>query len=158
MSRPKVEENGSSSKKINRSRVFILDKKTGEPKDLLSVQEYGEPWLLVLTDEDGRNRGKKFKRFKTARNTADKIREQHPDLEITIVSRRVGYGPPRSRISDDDLHEQNARGRLWCPFCRKFREFDIDPTWNWERCPICRIPTHNFHVIRNNPRLTWERV
>jgi len=81
----------------------------------------------------------------------------HPDSEYTIVSRQVGYGPPASRISDEELMKMNERGRWWCPYCRKFRVFEWDPFWGIDRCPICRVFMNNGHVLRNNP-LVVERI
>ncbi len=160
MSKRKADSKGSSTKvkHLPRSRVLVLNKETEEPKDILFVQTTGKPWLLILTDDVGRNRGKLFKTMKKARKAAKRIAKAHPDLEVTVVSRRVGYGPPRSRVSDERLREENDRGSLWCPYCRKFRVFDWDPTWDIDKCPVCRIPINNFHVIRNNPRLSWEHI
>ena len=111
------------------------------------------PWSLIVVDPDGKRRGKKFKSYKKAKRAMRSLQDRHPDSEYTIVSRCVGYGPPRSKISDEALEAQNSRGRYWCPYCRTFRVFDWDPAWGWNRCPVCLIPDHNWHVMRNNPRL-----
>jgi hypothetical protein len=136
-----------------RSEPLKVNKK-GKVINLLASQIAAKyPWRLVVTDIDGHNRGKKFKSYKKAKKAQKRLQQQHPDLEYTIVSLCVGYGPPRSKITDEDLQEMNSRGRYWCPYCRKFRIFDLDPYWNWNRCPVCRMPDHNWHVMRNNPRL-----
>jgi len=128
--------------------------KKGKPTRLLPVQQGKDPWRLIVTDPNGKNRGKTFASYKKAKKVVVKLQEKHPDSEYTIVSRQVGYGPPRSKISDEDLIEMNSRGRYWCPYCRKFREFEVDPYFSPERtrCPICHIPDSSWHVMRNNPR------
>ncbi len=128
--------------------------KDGEPT-LIHVQLRKDPWRLIVTDPSGKNKGKTFSSYRAAKEVIAKLKAQHPDSEYTIVSRQVGYGPPHSKITDEDLIEMNAHGKYWCPYCRKFRIFEIDPYFHKERsrCPICHIPDDSWHVMRNNPRL-----
>jgi hypothetical protein len=135
-----------------RSEPLILNKK-GNLKYPRQVQRGKEKmrWLLVVTDMEGRNKGKKIRRYREARKLVKTLKKRYPDYEYTIVSRQVGYGPPVSRVSDEDLLAQNHRGRYWCPYCRKFRVFDWDPWWSKSRCPVCRIFDDNWHVMVNNP-------
>lgn len=140
-----------------RSEPLILNKK-GNLKYPKQTQKGKEKmrWRLVVTDFEGRNRGKLFHRYSEAKIVIKALKKKHPDSEYTIVSRQVGYGPPASKISDKYLMAMNERGRWWCPFCRKFRVFDWDPFWNVDRCPVCRAFGNSIHVIRNNP-LVIER-
>jgi len=137
-----------------RSEPLILNKK-GNLKYPKAVQMGKKKirWRLVVTDFDGKNRGKLVRRYREAKKMVKVLQAQHPDFEYTIVSRQVGYGPPVSRVSHKALMEMNRRGQWWCPYCRKFREFDYDPFWNKSRCPVCRIFDNNFHVLANNPAL-----
>ena len=114
-------------------------------------------WKLVVTDFEGKNRGKLVRRYRDAKKIIEVLKKEHPDFEYTIVSRQVGYGPPASRLTHEYLWENNQRGRLWCPYCRKFRVFDWDPYWDVNRCPVCRIFDSNYHVLANNPLLA-ERM
>ncbi len=130
--------------------------KKGKVKDLKPSQKVYPPWRLVVVDPNGKRRGKVFKSYKKAKKTATKLKATHPDSEYTIVSRQIGYGPPFSKVSDEDILAMNARGRYWCPYCRKFRIFDWDPWWGakgQDRCPVCGTPESSWHVVRNNPRL-----
>lgn len=136
-----------------RSRVFKVNKDSGEP-DLLPAQQGKEPWMLVLS-KGYKNRGKRFSSYKEAKLAGATLSEKYPDHEVTIVSRQVGYGPPWSKLPDPKLLEINLRGMLWCPYCRKLREFHLDPLWELMRCPVCRIPDHDYHVTKNNPIL-WK--
>ena len=140
-----------------RSKPLKLNKE-GEPTVLLFVQQGKDPWRLIVTDPSGRSKGKTFSSYRKAKEVIAKMKEKHPDSEYTIVSRQVGYGPPQSKISDEDLVEMNSRGRYWCPFCRKFRIFELDPYHHTERlrCPICHMPESSWHVMRNNPRLVLK--
>ena len=135
-----------------RSEPLILNRK-GNLKYPLAVQMGKKKlrWRLVVTDIDGKNRGKLVRRYSEAKKIVKVMQAKHPDMEYTIVSRQVGYGPPASRVSDDDLMAINTRGRWWCPYCRKFRIFDWDPYWSKSRCPVCRVFDNNYHVLANNP-------
>ena len=141
-----------------RSEPLIL-KKNGNLKYPKSVQKGKDKmrWRLVVTDFEGKNKGKKVRRYSDAKRMIETLIKKHPDSEYTIVSRQVGYGPPASKISDEHLTAMNERGRWWCPYCRKFRVFEWDEFWNVTRCPICRVFMNNSHVIRNNP-LVIERM
>jgi hypothetical protein len=136
-----------------RSEHLILNKKGNEKYPVFSQKgKDKDRWKLIVTDLDGRNRGKKMRRYSDAKKAIAKLRAKHPDFEYTIVSRQRGYGPP-PKVTDDYLLERNHRGEYWCPFCRKFRVFDWDPYWQCSRCPVCRIFDYNFHVLVNNPLL-----
>ncbi len=137
-----------------RSEPLILNKKGNlkYPKVAQTGKEKMR-WILIATDETGKNRGKKYRRYRKAKQAIAVLSKKHQDWEFTIVSRQVGYGPPRSKVSDEALEAMNSRGRYWCPFCRKFRVFDEDPWWGLSRCPVCGIFDTNWHVIHNNPRL-----
>ncbi len=141
-----------------RSEPLILNKK-GNLKYPKSVQlgKKKMRWKLVVTDFEGHNRGKLVRRYRDAKRMIVTLKKKHPDFEYTIVSRQVGYGPPASRLTHEDLMEKNQRGRWWCPYCRKFRIFDWDPYWDVNRCPVCRIFDNNYHVLANNPILA-ERM
>ena len=138
-----------------RSDPLILNKK-GRLKYPVFCQKGKKRyrWLLVITDFEGRNRGKKVRRYDEAKAIIEQMKETHPDYEYTIVSRQVGYGPPVSKVSDEVLEEQNERGRFWCAYCRKFRVFDEDPFWGKRLCPVCRVPDDSWHVVVNNPLLS----
>ena len=133
-----------------RSDPLILDKETDEPRELAWVQTVWDPWRLIVSYEF-RNKGKLFKSYRKAKKAGAKIQKEHPEYEVTIVSRQVGYGPPRSKVSDQVLLRMNFDGLLWCPYCRKFREFLYDPLWEKKRCPVCRISTSDHSVQVNNP-------
>lgn len=137
-----------------RSDPLILNKKGNLKYPRACQGRKKNRWRLVVTDLDGNNRGKKFRRYRKAKQAVTGMREKHPDFEYTIVSLQVGFGPPSSKVNDDQLLAMNHRGRYWCPYCRKFRQFDWDPFRSKDKCPICRIPLDDWHVMRNNPLLT----
>lgn len=146
-----------------RSDPLIL--KDGEPKYPMPSQLSNAPWRLVVTDEEGRNRGKKFHSYRQAKEAVAKLRGEHPDFEYTIVSRQISYGPPRSKITDKQLQEMNDISNYWCPYCRKFREFEWDPyalpamgttSMGTDRCPVCRIRIDDSTVVKNNPTLAYR--
>ncbi len=131
-----------------RTKPFRLNKETGEP-NLIFTQENRDPWKLVISF-DMSNRGRNFRLYQEAKSTGARIKETHPEYEITIVSRQAGYGPPYSKIDNGTLMRMNQQGLLWCPYCRKMREFLYNPSWQQDRCPVCRISKLDFHVKKNN--------
>ena len=139
-----------------RSNPLIL--KPNGKHTLMFVQQgkHKLRWKLIVTDQEGRNRGKKFHSYRQAKQVLEELKGKHPDNEYTIVSCIVAYGPPRTMVTDDQLEEMNLRGKYWCPYCRKFREFDYDPTIEEDRCPICRTRLFEWATIRNNPVLAKQ--
>jgi len=138
-----------------RTKPLIVDKATGEPKHPFPIhlKENSLPWLVVITTEVGR-RGKRFHSLREAKTFAKQVEKEHGgEVSVTVVSRSVGYGPPHSLVSDEVLHEQNARGRYWCPYCRQFRVFAHSRVWGIDRCEVCGTFIDDFHVTKNNPRL-----
>lgn len=137
-----------------RSRRFKIDKETGEP-ELWPCQQNHDPWLLVIV-KDFKRRGKKYRSFVVATAKANEVIQIDPGADVTIVSRQCGYGPPYSKLPEKVLLAFNHDGLLWCPYCRKLREFIFSPIWGDYRCPVCSTHKDDFHVRRNNPIL-WMK-
>jgi len=148
---------------VNRSRPLII-KKNGKPRHINFCQQgvidgkKAKPWKIVIIGITGKRRGKVFRTYKKAKKETKRLAKRYPLQTVTLVSRVQGYGPPRSRITDDDMWAQNRRGYYWCPYCRGFRQFLWDPRWEIEKCPVCRISIRDWHVIYNNPVLNWEKI
>lgn len=144
-----------------RTAPFILNKETGEPKELYPVQlGHRKVWKVIVSHPVEHNRGKRVHLYSEARQLRERFEQKFPQAqgyEITIVSTSRGYGPPYSKITDEQLRLTNEHGKLWCPYCRKLRAFDWDHNWLLDRCPVCRISIDDFHVRKNNP-MFWDRT
>lgn len=95
---------------------------------------------------------------------------------VTLRCMNVGFPPPK-RITEhevvkwevvrkrgkrykrkvvthvDMLHDMNARGIWWCPYCiqlRRFKDMSTAGQILFE-CPVCEISNYNWHVKRWNP-------
>lgn len=140
-----------------RSKPLVLDKTTGEPKYLLPVQQRKPPWKLIVLDRKNHTRKVKlFHSYVEAKEKARKLEEKYGErVEVGVVSRQVGYGPPYSKISDGQLLSLNWKRRWWCPYCRDIRRFlQIRGA---KRCEFCHTRITDFHVIKCNPALWLEK-
>lgn len=131
---------------------------------LLAIQKPPEirlPWRLLVTDHNsGRQKSMLFAYYSEAKTRAGRILgalEDSPDsrLDVTIVSRSVGYGPPYKKISDLQLLTLNQRKKYWCPYCRKIRQLLWLPKLQARGCIYCGITERDFHMRRCNPKF-WS--
>lgn len=145
-----------------RSDPMILSR-DGEVR-LLQIQKPPErrlPWKLLVTDNrSGGQKSLLFAYYGDAKSRAGRILgalEDSPDsrLDVTIVSRSVGYGPPYKRFTDLQLLELNHRKKYWCPYCRKIRQLLWLPRMRARGCIYCSMTEHDFHMRRCNPRF-WS--
>jgi hypothetical protein len=72
-------------------------------------------------------------------------------LSVDIISRRHGFPPPVK------MREPPRMGMLWCPYCIKWREFEVIAishegftTPDLLRCPVCTISIMDYHVRTYN--------
>lgn len=72
-------------------------------------------------------------------------------LSVEVISRRRAYAPPVGR-------EPDRHGLLWCPYCIKYREFEVaavvHPTYETPellRCTVCTISVMDAYVRKFNP-------
>lgn len=72
-------------------------------------------------------------------------------LPVEVISRRRAYAPPVGK-------EPPRHGLLWCPYCIKWREFEmaavVHPTYETPellRCTVCTISVKDAYVRRYNP-------
>jgi hypothetical protein len=139
-----------------RTNAIVLDRETGEPVNIPDwiIESGKHPWLVVIITDKNKRLGKTFVSYKEAKDWAEERATLKGVVEVTVVSKILGYGPP-SKITDEQLVEMNARGKLWCPYCRKFREFEWDPWKARVMCTTCRVSVEDFHVRRNNPKF-WS--
>lgn len=134
-----------------RSDPLIIDKETGEPRELLWVQTKNDPWKLIVFDRTKRKRKEKlYASYREAKEKEEAVKEKYGDrVETRVVSRQVGYGPPESKVTDYQIIRQNQQRKYWCPYCRLFRKF-----LNFrgaKRCEFCHTRITDYHVIRCNP-------
>lgn len=144
-----------------RSDPLILDKETREPlpECLPFTANKYEPWKVVVLDTDtGQRRFRKFFSYQVAKKAVEHLKAENPGLMIGVVSRQKGYGPPYSKITDEQLLAQNELGNYWCPYCLAFRRF-LHSFWRGKRlCELCAMPSSDFHVIKCNPILWPHRI
>lgn len=140
-----------------RSRPLRLDKTTGEPKVLLPVQQNKPPWKLVVLDRKKHSRKVKlYHSYSEAKRKAAEVAEKYGDrVEVGVVSRQTGYGPPYSKVSDGQLWQLNMKRRYWCPYCRAIRKFPS--VVGVKRCEFCQTRITDFHVIKCNPALWLDK-
>lgn len=140
-----------------RSNPLIIDKTTGEPKTLLFVQTRNEPWKVVVLDRKKHKRKvKKLWSYVEAKDLAAKLQDKYGErVEVHVVSRQVGYGPPFSKIKDWQLLDLNQRRRFWCPYCRKIRKFPR--LYGVRRCEFCLCSENDFHFRKCNPIMWADR-
>lgn len=141
-----------------RSDPLIIDRKTGEPTNLPFTKDKYEPWKVVIVDEETNvRRSKKFFSYQEGKQFAKALGEKYEGTHtVGLVSRQVGYGPPYSKIPDQQLLRMNEEAGLWwCPYCRNFREFQYVPFLDKKWCEFCHTRETDFHVIRCNPVL-WS--
>jgi hypothetical protein len=72
-------------------------------------------------------------------------------LKVDVISRRRAYAPPVGK-------EPSGYGLLWCPYCIKWREFEVaavvHPTYETPellRCTVCTISVMDYYVRKYNP-------
>jgi hypothetical protein len=108
----------------------------------------------------------------------------------TVVCTNVGFPPPEKYadyqvkkvrkkkngrkvtkevvwVTVRPMKKVNAAGLTWCPYCRKFRKFQLQdgfridghyvPEKGWH-CPICGISHRNHLVRKYNPRMEIEFI
>lgn len=143
-----------------RSDPLILDRETREPlpQCLPASAERHEPWkVIVLDPETQKRKSKKFFSYVEAKQAAEALKEKYGiTMQVGVVSRQTGYGPPYSKVKDQQIQEQNEMGNWWCPYCRRFRRF-LYNAWRQKRlCEFCRTTETDFHVKKCNPVL-WMR-
>jgi len=140
-----------------RSEAIVLDKQTGEPRNIPEyLIESGKTlWRAVILTDKNKRLGKTFVSYREAKKWAEEKSTAKGVVEVTVVSKIVSFGPP-SKISDNQVREMNAIGKLWCPYCRCFREYEWDPWSDRVKCPICRVSTEDCDVRRNNPKF-WRK-
>ena len=105
----------------------------------------------VIWSEEGK---KKLKRFTGDRPSeavqfAKSLKQQ--GLKPNVVSANYPYRPTKEQ------EEKRRPGRIWCPYCIKWREFKLfalrKATYTTEammRCPVCTISTNDFYVKKFN--------
>ncbi len=141
-----------------RSEPLVLGK-DGEPANPPITYERYPAWKVVVKDVEREiTRSKKFFSYKEARESAAYVIGKYGErVQVAVVSRQVGYGPPVSKVSDLKLLKANEQGYYWCPYCRKFREFPWLPSIEGKACEFCFTPENSFHVVACNPTL-WNPV
>ena len=139
-----------------RSDPLILGK-DGEPINPPITFERYEPWKVVVIDTaTDKRRTKKFFSYVGAKRMVAELEEKFGDRALVgVVSRQLGYGPPHSRVPDQMILDANDRGKYWCPYCRKFKEYPYLPWKDEYSCEFCHTRISDFHVIRCNP-LLWS--
>lgn len=137
-----------------RSEPLILDRETGEPKRLVPSQERYPAWKVVVVDQTtGKRKIKNHYKYKEAKAQVERLTEKFGDrIEVAVVSKIVGYGPP-AKVTDRQLLELNDQGKMWCPYCRKPRDFPR--SYGLRTCEFCGIWETDFHIIRCNP-IKWD--
>jgi len=144
---------------VPRSDPLVLDRETKEPLEKCLPWTYKkyEPWKVVIVNtETSQRRSKKFFLYQEARSTAAKYTEKLGDgHQVGVVSRQMGYGPPYSRVSDQQLLQANEQGLWWCPYCRAYRGYNFVPFLGQRWCEFCHTREADFHVVRCNPVL-WS--
>lgn len=131
--------------------------KDGEPTNPPRTHEKWEPWkVVVVFVETNKRMSKKYFSYVEAKQRVAEFKEKYGDeIQVGIVSRQVGYGPPESKVSDQYLLDRNNDGLYWCPYCRNFRKFNYVPALEVHWCEFCHMRRHDFHTIRCNP-LLWD--
>lgn len=145
-----------------RSDPLVLGK-DGEPNEAsraITWEKYPAWKIIVLDLETWKRKTRKEFSYKRAREVATRLNEQFQETGQTstafVVSRQRGYGPPYSKVSDDDLYERNTMGDWWCPYCRQFRKFNYHAYIGMRICSFCTTRESDFHVKKCNPIL-WNR-
>lgn len=142
-----------------RSDPLVLDRETKEPTEdsLPWTHQRHEPWKVIIVEvETNVRRSKKFFLYQEAKSAAAKLKEKYNEThKVGVVSRQRGYGPPWSKVTDQQLLEINETGLWWCPYCRNYREFHFVPYLGMRRCEFCHTRETDFHVSRCNPVL-WS--
>lgn len=136
-----------------RSRPLVLSKEDKEPIYRAPHYDKYPSWkILILEVESQKRKSKKVFSYQEAKEIAAHFKEKLGTTHwVSVVSVRMGYGPPHSKVTDGMLLQQNERGNLWCPYCRGFRRF-LYNAWRERRlCEFCQTVETDFHVQANNP-------
>jgi hypothetical protein len=115
----------------------------------------------VLWREKGHNFSKTFEGDKPSETDAPAFVKQLKDrgiIEINLISKRKAYAPP--------IGKPPPLGFLWCPYCVKYREFEVyavkvDGIVGPERyrCSVCTIGADHFWVRKyNHGRLRQQEL
>jgi len=78
-----------------------------------------------------------------------KVSQVYPHLEVYRVHPDAGNNPP---------DQPKLKGKLWCPYCSSYRNFNYSSYTGYTTCEICTISTKDFwvnkfnEVIRSRPK------
>lgn len=94
-----------------------------------------------------KGKDRQFKRFDTKKEAEeykkkveDKLKDKVEGLKVGLVCEKAG---------SPEGEDEEGTG-MWCPFCRKYRNFIEEEGWPYQRCEYCGISVMNFYVKKYN--------
>jgi hypothetical protein len=109
-------------------------------------------WKVII------GQGKQVKRFREDLTGAIAFYRQmrKEGKEVHLVSANRGFPP--FKPGHKRYEERPSSKHIWCPYCMKWRQFvytalrdrDGQVSAAENRCPVCKIPLHDYNVKKYN--------
>jgi hypothetical protein len=109
-----------------------------------------------------RERGRKGVTLRSANRGFPPPKKYTEKEVVEVVKRKVKGKVKRFKRTTvvNAIKDLNAQGWVWCPYCIKFRRFELQDGFEFEGmfvprqgyyCPMCGIPATDFNVRKYNP-------